>query len=118
MVGLAPVGALPEHQGRGIGTQLIREGLHACREAGYRAAVVLGEPGYYSRFGFEQASGKGLGNEYGVDEHFMVAEPDGRHSHSVALECGVPTPCVGEVPAYSLPPRIQYAQSPMSNHKM
>jgi putative acetyltransferase len=74
MVGLAPVAVLPEHQGRGIGAHLIREGLQACREAGYGAAVVLGEPGYYSRFGFEQASGKGLGNEYGVDDHFMVAE--------------------------------------------
>jgi putative acetyltransferase len=74
MVGLAPVGVLPEYQGRGIGSRLIREGLDACREAGYGAAVVLGEPGYYSRFGFERASGKGIGNEYGVDEHFMVAE--------------------------------------------
>ena len=74
MVGLAPVGVLPEYQGRGIGSRLIREGLDACREAGYGAAVVLGEPGYYSRFGFERASGKGLGNEYGVDEYFMVVE--------------------------------------------
>jgi putative acetyltransferase len=74
MVGLAPVSVLPEYQGRGIGSRLIREGLEACREAGYGAAVVLGEPGYYSRFGFGQASAKGLGNEYGVDEHFMVAE--------------------------------------------
>jgi putative acetyltransferase len=73
MVGLAPVGVLPEYQGRGIGTRLIREGLEACREAGYVAVVVLGEPDYYSRFGFEQASGKGLGNEYGVNEYFMVA---------------------------------------------
>jgi putative acetyltransferase len=74
MVGLAPVGVVPEYQGRGIGSRLICKGLEACREAGYGAAAVLGEPGYYSRFGFEQASGKGLGNEYSVDEHFMVAE--------------------------------------------
>ena len=74
MVGLAPVGVLPEYQGRGIGSSLIREGLDACREADYGAAVVLGEPGYYTRFGFERASGKGLGNEYGVDEYFMVVE--------------------------------------------
>ncbi|HSK83832.1 MAG TPA: hypothetical protein VK902_10625 [Rubrobacter sp.] len=39
-----------------------------------RAAVVLGEPGYYSRFGFGRASGCGIGNEYGVDEPFMVVE--------------------------------------------
>jgi putative acetyltransferase len=74
MVGLAPVGVLPEYQGRGIGSRLISRGLEACSEAGYGAAVALGEPGYYSRFGFKQASRKGLGNEYGVDEHFMVAE--------------------------------------------
>jgi putative acetyltransferase len=36
--------------------------------------VVLGEPGYYTRFGFRRASVRGLGNEYGVDEYFMVAE--------------------------------------------
>ena len=74
IVGLAPVGVLPEHQGRGIGSRLIREGLLACGEAGYRAAVVLGEPDYYGRFGFERASERGIGNEYGVDEPFMVVE--------------------------------------------
>ena len=74
MVGLAPVGVLPECQGRGTGSHLIREGLVACRRAGYGAAVVLGEPSYYSRFGFKRASGRGLGNEYSTDEYFMVAE--------------------------------------------
>ena len=74
VAGLAPVAVLPEHQGRGIGSRLVRDGLEACRRAGYGAAVVLGEPGYYSRFGFERASAKGLGNEYGADEHFMAVE--------------------------------------------
>lgn len=74
MAGLAPVAVLPEHQGQGLGSRLIRDGLEACREAGYAAAVVLGEPGYYSRFGFERASAAALGNEYGVDDYFMVAE--------------------------------------------
>ena len=74
MVGLAPVGVLPEYQGQGVGSHLIRAGLEACREATYDAVVLLGEPGYYSRFGFERASAHGLGNEYGVDHEFMVAE--------------------------------------------
>jgi putative acetyltransferase len=74
MVGLAPVGVLPEYQGQGVGSRLIRAGLEACREAGYDAVVLLGEPGYYSRFGFERASDRGLGNEYGVDHEFMVVE--------------------------------------------
>jgi putative acetyltransferase len=36
--------------------------------------VVLGDPGYYSRFGFARAGDHGLGNEYGVGEHFMALE--------------------------------------------
>lgn len=74
VVGLAPVGVLPEYQGQGVGSRLIRSGVEACREAAYDAVVVLGEPGYYSRFGFERASVHGLGNEYGADHEFMVAE--------------------------------------------
>jgi putative acetyltransferase len=73
-VGLAPVGVLPEYQWKGAGARLVRAGLEACREAGYDAVVLLGEPGYYSRFGFERASDHGLGNEYAVDEHFVVLE--------------------------------------------
>lgn len=74
LLGLAPVGVLPEQQGRGVGSRLIRAGLVACLAAGFDAVVVLGEPDYYSRFGFERASDRGLGNEYGADEHFMVLE--------------------------------------------
>jgi putative acetyltransferase len=73
IVALAPVAVLPEHHNQGIGSRLIRVGMEVCREAYYDAVVLLGEPGYYSRFGFERASDYGLGNEYGVDEHFMVA---------------------------------------------
>lgn len=74
ILAVAPVGVLPEYQNKGIGSRLIREGLEVCREAGCGAVVVLGEPAYYSRFGFERASGRGLSNEYDVDEYFMVAE--------------------------------------------
>ena len=73
-IGLAPVGVLPEIQRRGIGSLLIQEGLRECREARYDIAVVLGDPVYYSRFGFSRAADYGLGNEYGVDEHFMAIE--------------------------------------------
>jgi putative acetyltransferase len=34
--------------------------------------VILGDPKYYSRFGFQKASNVGLQNEYGVDDEFMV----------------------------------------------
>lgn len=73
-VGLAPVAVLPEHQRQGIGSKLIREGIEKCRQAGYEAVVVLGDPGYYARFGFTRASDYGLRNEYAVVEEFMVLE--------------------------------------------
>ena len=73
-VGLAPVAVLPDHQRQGIGSRLIREGLERCRQAGYVAVVVLGDPHYYSRFGFKRASHYGLRNEYNADEHFMALE--------------------------------------------
>ena len=73
-VGLAPLAVLPKHQRRGIGSRLIRDGLDACRNAGYDAVVVLGHPSYYPKFGFVRASDYGLDNEYGADEAFMVLE--------------------------------------------
>jgi putative acetyltransferase len=72
VLGLAPLSVHPDAQGRGVGTALVLQGLEACRAAGYDAVVVLGEPGYYGRFGFEKASEHGLANEYGADDAFMV----------------------------------------------
>jgi putative acetyltransferase len=71
-LGLAPVAVLPACQSRGIGSALIEAGLAEARPCGYHFAVVLGEPGYYARFGFARASAHGLASEYGVDEAFMV----------------------------------------------
>jgi len=73
-VGLGPVAVSPEFQRQGIGSRLIREGLDRCRQMGYGLAVVLGDPRYYSRFGFRRASNYGLGNEYNADEDFMALE--------------------------------------------
>ena len=39
-------------QRRGIGAQLVRSGLAQLAERGYAAATLLGDPAYYSRFGF------------------------------------------------------------------
>ena len=49
---LAPLAVLPFCQRRGVGSSLVREGLRACMEAGYRIVVVLGHPEFYPRFGF------------------------------------------------------------------
>jgi putative acetyltransferase len=50
---LAPLAVAPARQGQGIGSALVRHGLALCRARALAPAVlVLGEPGYYGRFGF------------------------------------------------------------------
>ena len=43
---------MPNRQRHGIGSALIAAGLARIREQGAKGCVVLGDPGYYSRFGF------------------------------------------------------------------
>jgi putative acetyltransferase len=50
--GLGPVSVVPECQGAGIGSRLVREALARLRTAGARGCVLVGEPSYYGRFGF------------------------------------------------------------------
>jgi len=71
-VGLAPMSVLPEYQNQGIGSRLVRDGLAACKEAGFDIVVVLGHIDYYPRFGFTPAADYGLENEYGATDAFMA----------------------------------------------
>jgi putative acetyltransferase len=68
------VGVLPDYQRQGIGSELVREGLRRGESGGYGAVVVLGDPRFYSRFGFVRAANYGLRNEYGMHDEFMVME--------------------------------------------
>jgi putative acetyltransferase len=71
-IGLAPVAVRESHRRRGIANQLIEAGLLASREAGYQWCVVLGDPRYYSRFGFRPATSHGLSDEYRGGDAFQV----------------------------------------------
>lgn len=70
---LAPVAVAPECQGRGIGSELVRQGLDHCRDAGHAIVFVLGEPSFYGRFGFTRGRAAGLGCDYQC-EAFLVLE--------------------------------------------
>ena len=70
-LGLAPVAVLPDQQGTGIGSRLIKEGIEHAKSGGFDFLVVLGEPDYYSRFGFMTAGDLGWENEYGATDAFM-----------------------------------------------
>ena len=72
--GLAPLAVAGPHRRQGIAARLVGEGLEACRAAGFGWVVVLGEPAYYSRFGFRAAPEFGLSDEYGGGPAFQVVE--------------------------------------------
>lgn len=73
-MGLAPMAVLPECQRRGIGSELVREGLRILRASPCPFVIVLGHSEYYPRFGFERASKYGLQSQWeGVpDDAFMI----------------------------------------------
>ncbi|HEX2083296.1 MAG TPA: N-acetyltransferase [Xanthomonadaceae bacterium] len=55
--GLGPVAVAPQDQGHGVGSALVQAALAELRAAGSQGCVVLGEPRYYARFGFEAVPG-------------------------------------------------------------
>lgn len=67
---LGPVGVLPIMQGRGIGSALIRDALRRMRDAGALGVVLVGDPGYYTRFGFACVPGLGYP---GVPDQYVLA---------------------------------------------
>ena len=74
--GLGPVSVLPEHQRKGIGAALIREGLSRLRALGAAGCCLVGHPGYYGRFGFANVGG--LGYEGAPKEVFFALSFAGR----------------------------------------
>jgi len=55
LLGIAPIAVVPAFQRQGIGTALMQQLLDVCRTSQAIAAVVLGDPAYYGRFGFRPA---------------------------------------------------------------
>ena len=51
---LGPLCILPEYRGIGIGTSLCKAGIAGIKAMGADGLVVLGNPDFYSRFGFQK----------------------------------------------------------------
>jgi putative acetyltransferase len=80
VLGLGPIGVVPDMQRRGVGTALMQAGIDRARDAGFDGIVVLGHPEYYPRFGFVPASRFGICCEYDVPDNVFMAlelQPEG-----------------------------------------
>lgn len=51
-----PVSVLPKYQKKGYGEKLINYTIEKAKELGFDAIVIMGNPNYYKKFGFESCS--------------------------------------------------------------
>jgi putative acetyltransferase len=61
---LAPLAVLPERQRTGIGGRLVRAALARATAEDFDAVIVVGEPAYYQRLGFDAALARGFLSPY------------------------------------------------------
>jgi len=74
--GLGPVSVFPEHQRKGIGKALIKEGLSRLKDMNAQGCCLVGHPDYYRNLGFKNISG--LVHEGVPQEVFFALSFDGR----------------------------------------
>lgn len=61
---LAPVAVAENRRRRGIAAAIIEAGLERARAEGWTAVVVLGDPSYYRRFGFNREAVRSMSSRY------------------------------------------------------
>jgi putative acetyltransferase len=88
---LAPVSVAPDHQRQGIGSALIHHGIGRAAAAGWSAIFLLGDPSYYTRFGFSLDAAETFETDY-PREFFMALElnPDALKSMPKKVEYPAP----------------------------
>lgn len=87
--GLGPISVLPALQGQGVGSALMHAALDGLRARGAAGCLLVGDPAYYTRFGFRPVSGlvyPGIPPEYFMALAFGAAIPQGTVSFHAAFE--------------------------------
>jgi putative acetyltransferase len=77
---LGPVAVLADLQGRGIGSALVESGLEELRARHASGCVLVGDPRFYSRFGFgtfPDLDYEGVPHEFVLGLPFTTAAPCG-----------------------------------------
>jgi putative acetyltransferase len=70
--GVGPISVAPGLRRRGIGSALVREGLERLEKLGAAGCMLVGDPAFYSRFGFRNRPGLVLD---GVPPEVFLALP-------------------------------------------
>lgn len=70
---LGPIAVASEWRGDGVGTLLIAGAVNWARILGHTAILLVGDPGYYGRFGFRAAPAAGLWLPGPFERHRLMA---------------------------------------------
>ena len=70
---LSPLCVRADLRGQGIGGALLREAFTRAADMGYRAAFLVGDPAYYSRFGFRPVTDFGIENCSKIPDRYVQA---------------------------------------------
>jgi putative acetyltransferase len=71
-VGMAPLAVAPGFRSRGIGAALVAKTIEEARARNEDFVVVLGDPAYYQRFGFQRGAPTLRWRSETYDPYFMV----------------------------------------------
>ncbi|MCM8624783.1 N-acetyltransferase [Accumulibacter sp.] len=103
---LGPVSVEPSMQRTGVGSELVRAGLQRLIELDAKGCVMLGDPAFYSRFGFAhqpELRDPGPSAGYFVALSFLPSRPQGQVRHHAAFT-GEAQPLARADPLRQAPP--------------
>ena len=86
---VGPVAVLPEFQRQGIGSLLVQSGLEDLRSRQAAGCVLVGDPGFYRRFGFDIHPGlahQGVPHDFVLGLSFGAVPPTGEIKAHRAFE--------------------------------
>ena len=73
MLYLAPVSVVLEHRNKGVGSKLINESFKIAKQLGYNSVILVGDPAYYSRFGFATSKNFGITSAQNIPAEYVLA---------------------------------------------
>ncbi len=69
---LAPISVVLEHRDKGVGSKLINTSFELAKSMGYKSVVLIGDPAYYSRFGFKRSVDLGIRYLNDIPEEYVL----------------------------------------------
>lgn len=95
---LGPIAVAPDRQGEGIGARLMRSSLGLADALGHDAIVLIGDPDYYVRFGFDSTPTQGWRLPGSFERHRLLLRGDRPLPAQAELRAPSPVPAWTRLP--------------------